>query len=205
MNASPLEQRPSLTVGEHVREDVPVDTRADAVLARRAALGDSRAFSEIFRRHGPILYRYAVRVLNQDHQAAEDAVQETMTKAWLKIDGFRGDSALRTWLFRLVANECANSARRRRPIAIDDGLLRRLSPPVVDEAPLKAMAGELRDALDKALSELPWLQRATWILREIEGLPYADIAIVLKVSVTVVRGQLHRARGTLATRMAQWR
>ncbi len=182
-----------------------VAERTDEVLARRAALGDRQAFAEIFRRHTPTLHRYALRMLNGDHQAAEDAVQEAMTKAWLRLDGFRGDATLRTWLFRLVANECGTARRRRRPVAVDDGLLDRMSPTGVDEPATLASAVELRDELDRALLELPWLQRATWLLKEVEDLSYAEIAGVHGVGVAVVRGQLHRARATLAVRMAQWR
>lgn len=187
------------------REPVSVDERSDHVLARRAALGDRTAFAEIFARHAAALYRLAVRMLDGDHQAAEDAVQEALTKAWLQIDGFRGDASLRTWLFRLTANECHNSRRRRRPIPIDDDLITALTP---DSAPSAedAMGGRsLLEALDLALRELPWRQRATWLLREVEGLSYDEIATALSTTSTVVRGQLHRARATLAVRMARWR
>ena len=63
----------------------------------------------------------------------------------------------------------------------------------------------MRDALNSALAELPWRQRAAWLLREVEGMPYAQIARVLDTNETVVRGQLHRARRTLSVRMEQWR
>lgn len=185
--------------------DIAYADRSDAVLARRAGLGDRQAFAEIFRRHSAALYRYALRMMDADHQAAEDVVQDALTKAWLGIDGFRGDAALRTWLFRLVANECINNRRRRRPIPVDDGLLARVTPAASDSAPMLASTEELRKALDIALLELPWLQRASWLLREIEGLSYREIADVLATSTTVVRGQLHRARATLKVRMATWR
>lgn len=187
------------------RELVPAGERTDHVLTRRAALGDRTAFAEIFDRHASALYRLAVRMLDGDNQAAEDAVQEALTKAWLQIDGFRGDSSLRTWLFRLTANECHNSRRRRRPIPIDDKLIAALS---TDSAPSAedATGGRfLLEELDVALRELPWRQRATWLLREVEGLSYDEIATALSTTPTVIRGQLHRARATLAVRMARWR
>jgi RNA polymerase sigma-70 factor (ECF subfamily) len=186
-------------------EVTSVKDRSDDVLARRAGLGDRSSFAEIFERHGAALYRYAVRMLNGDHQSAEDAVQETMTKAWLKLDRFRGDSSLRTWLFRLVANECIDSLRRRRPIAVGDDLISVLSREAAPGPHDVASVLELQEALDKALLELPWRQRAAWMLREVEDLSYAEIAEVLDTSLAVVRGQLHRARATLAIRMAQWR
>ena len=181
------------------------DPRSDVLLARRAAMGDKEAFAIIFNRHGASLHRYALRMLNGDHQAAEDAVQEALTKAWLNIASFRGDSALRTWLFRMTANECHNLRRRRRPIAVDDGLFHARNDETFPEPYDQASSNAFREVLDRALIELPWRQRAAWLLREIEGLSYAEIAQVLHTTPTVIRGQLHRARATLKVRMAQWR
>jgi len=163
------------------------------------------AFAEIFTRHGAALYRYAVRMLDGDHQAAEDAVQEALTKAWLRLEGFRGDASLRTWLFRLTVNECHNSRRRRRPVPVDDDLLSTLDPSAAASAEDVAGSRSMLQALDRALLELPWRQRAAWLLREVEGLSYQEIAIALATTPTVIRGQLHRARATLATRMTRWR
>lgn len=180
------------------------------MLAQRAGLGDRAAFAEIFRRHAGALYRSAVRMLDADQQAAEDAVQEALTKAWLKLDSFRGDSSLRTWLFRLTMNECYTMRRRRRPIAVDDELLTIVAAAGSatgpdDEPHDEALGRDLQAALDLALSELPWRQRASWLLRELEGLSYDEIAVALGTTPTVVRGQLHRARATLAVRLEQWR
>lgn len=186
-------------------ESVPHGERSDDVLARRAAMGDRAAFAEMFSRHGAALFRYAVRMLDGDHQAAEDAVQEALTKAWLRIGGFRGDSSLRTWLFRLTVNECHNARRRRRPIPIDDNLISVLIPEHAPSAEDSSRGKSLREALDEALLELPWRQRSAWLLRELEGLSYGEIATALATTPTVVRGQLHRARATLAVRMAPWR
>jgi len=182
-----------------------VGTRSDAVLARRGALGDRVAFAELVRRHGAALHRYAVRMLDGAHHAAEDALQEALTKAWLHLPGFRGDSSVKTWLFRLVANECHDARRRRRPQPVDDRLLATVPADERSDPDAVSTAVDLRAALELALGELPWRQRASWLLREVEGLSYAEIATVLRTSPTVVRGQLHRARATLAVRMEQWR
>ena len=177
----------------------------DAVLARRAGLGARRAFATLVRRHGPALYGYALHMLDGNPADAEDAVQAAWIKAWQGIDGFRGDSALRTWLFRITANEVHNSRRRRRPVVVDDSLLEPI-PGRTDQDPAQQVsAGQMRIALEAVLQELPWRQRAAWLLRELEGLSYPEIAEVLGTSPTVVRGQLHRARSTVAVRMVQWR
>lgn len=179
--------------------------RSDAVLARRAALGDRAAYAELVRRHGGSLYRYAVRMLDGEHHAAEDAMQEALTRGWIHLSSFRGESSVRTWLFRLVANECIDVRRRRRPRAVDDRVLSTVPAEPAMQPDVVSAAADLRAALDLALGELPWRQRATWLLREIEGLSYDEIAAILGTTVTVVRGQLHRARATLAVRMRQWR
>jgi len=175
------------------------------VLARRGALGDRAAFAELVRRHGSSLHRYAVRMLDGEYHAAEDALQDALTNAWLQLPAFRGESSVKTWLFRLVANKCLDTRRRRRPQFVDDTLLAAVPADDRTSPDALSVAGDLREALDLALRDLPWRQRASWMLREIEGLSYSEIAEVLHTNIPVVRGQLHRARATLAVRMKQWR
>lgn len=177
----------------------------DLVLARRAALGDRSAFGEIFDRHAVAMFRYALRMLDGDEAAAEDAVSVALERAWVNLSGFRGEAALRTWLFRITANAVLAARRRRRPVVVDDALLSALpSSPALDPAQ-QVQDAQMLAALSLCLAELPWRQRACWLLREQEGMSYDDIAAVLDTSGTVVRGQLHRARATLAVRMQQWR
>lgn len=194
--------RTGLVGGDRLQsgEDAP-----DAELARRAATGDREAFEEIVHRHGEAVFRYLVRMLHGDVQDAEDALQSAWIKAWLGIDRFRGDSALRTWLFRIAGNEALAARRRMRAVPMDDLALAPRLPASAMSPETEVSALELRRQLDGALAELPWRQRAVWLLREIEGLAYEEIAEVLHTSPTVVRGQLHRARGTLAARMETWR
>ncbi|MCD5351947.1 RNA polymerase sigma factor [Kineosporia mesophila] len=185
--------------------EVADEPAADAVLVRRAVLGDRSAFTTIFHRHGPAMFRYALNMLEGNTQDAEDALQATWTKVWVNIETFHGRSALRTWLFTVTANEVLNQRRRRRPVPVDDTLL----IPRPEKAHLAPAAQldqrQLQEALSAALTELPWRQRASWILREMEGQSYEDIAQILDTTPTVIRGQLHRARTTLATRMETWR
>lgn len=177
----------------------------DAVLARRAGLGDRDAFTAIVLRHGPATFRYAMHMLDGNLQDAEDALQNAWTNVWLHLDDFRGDARLRTWLFTVTAHEVLALRRRRRPQLLDDDLVAATPADESLEPEHRAAERELHESLSLALSELPWRQRASWILRELDGLSYEEIATVLNTSPTVVRGQLHRARRTLATRMAQWR
>ena len=89
------------------------DEIPDAVLARRAALLDRAAFRVIVDRHGPALYRYARRMLD-DPQDTEDCVQEAFAAAWTSLPQFAGRSSLRTWLFAITAHK-VRSLQRRPP------------------------------------------------------------------------------------------
>ena len=141
----------------------------------------------------------------RDHADAEDAVQEGLIRAWRGIADFRGDATLRTWLLRIIARAALNTRRRRRPTPVDDALLSP-RPAGPDSDPWQRLIdSELARALEAALAELPWRQRACWLLREVEGLGYQEIADILAANPTVVRGQLHRARRTLSERMVRWR
>ncbi len=191
MAASP--QRPDLT------------SLPDQVLVRRATLGDRLAFAALVDRHGPGLFRYATTMLHGNVHDAEDAVAAAFAKAWQGLPGFRGEASIKTWLFRITANEALTARRRRRPIPIDDQLLEPQKAPEQHEPQRQYDVTELRQALQEALSELPWRQRACWILAEQEDMSYAQIATTLNTTETVVRGQLHRARCTLAIRLADWR
>jgi len=95
--------------------------------------------------------------------------------------------------------------RRHRPVAVDHSLLSPVTGGTSGSPDDLRVNDELWAALDLALSELPWRQRASWLLREMEGLSYEEIARVLDTSTTVIRGQLHRARATLTVRLGQWR
>lgn len=177
----------------------------DGALARRAALGDREAFTEIFHRHAEAMFRYAKHMLDGSDADAEDAVQTALIKAWQHLPDFRGDAALRTWLFRITANEVLAQRRKARPVPVDDQLLSAEPEKNSTDPARMLLDAEVWEVLAVALHELPWRQRASWVLRELEGFSYDDIAVVLDTSPTVVRGQLHRARRTVAVRMDQWR
>lgn len=177
---------------------------SDTALARRAGLGDAEAFTEVFRRHFAPTYRYALRMLDGDDDLAQDAVQSAWIKIWQHLPGFRGESRLQTWLFAVVARQVLDTRRRRRPLVVDPALLEHIASTSGEPVAL-AVDHELWETLTVALSELPWRQRATWILRELDAQSYDEIAQILGTTPTVVRGQLHRARKTLAIRMEQWR
>ncbi|GMA23224.1 putative RNA polymerase sigma factor [Luteimicrobium album] len=183
------------------------EAEADDELARRARLGDKRAFADLVDRHGPVVHRFAARLVGPDE--ADDVAQETFVTAWTSLDRYRGASAFRTWLLGIAANHARHRLRwdarhPRGPLPDPD------EPATVlgahDAGPDRRAIGDaFVDALEKALDELPVMQRACWILRDVEGLSYAEVAEVQATTVTAVRGALHRARTALASRLEPWR
>ena len=172
-------------------------------LVRRARLGDRRSFELLVDRHGPGLYSYGLRMLGDD-AVTQDCVQETLIAAWLRLESFRGDSSISTWLFGIMANHVRKEYRRRD---------RHPTAPVSDTVPAQehhapeheTERSALVQALDAALAQLPPDQRSSWLLREVEGLSYEQIAAVQTTTVTVVRGRIARARENLTRRMEEWR
>ncbi|MDT9593507.1 sigma-70 family RNA polymerase sigma factor [Nocardioides zeae] len=178
---------------------------SDDALLRAARLGDEEAFAVIVDRYGPGMYHYALRLVGGSAADAGEVTQEALISAWRSLDSFAGRSSLRTWLFRLVHRRAADLHRHRRPTPIDDELLSTVVRPATENPLQRVMEAELVAALQQALDELPWHQRAAWLLREIEGMSYEEIAAALDTTPGSVRGHLHRGRRTLAERMARWR
>jgi RNA polymerase sigma-70 factor (ECF subfamily) len=178
---------------------------SDAALVRAARLGDGDAFGVLVDRHGPAMLRYARRLVGGSEVDAGEVVQEAFISAWRSLDSFRGESSLKTWLLRLVHRRAVDLNRHRRPTPIDDDLISRAMHASTDNPLQEVLDAELLEALQKALDELPWNQRAAWLLREVEGLGYDEIARTMGTTVGSVRGHLHRGRRQLAERMARWR
>jgi len=172
----------------------------DLTLVVRAQEGDVRAFEALARRHEAALYRTAVRVTG-DGAEAEDALQEALLDAWRHLDGFRGDAAFSTWMYRLVTNRCVAALRRRRPVpAADAG-----ADVAAADSPERTALFDLElAALGRAVQDLPDDLRVCWVLRELAGLGYGDIATITGVKETAVRGRIHRARVRLAGVMRAW-
>ncbi len=172
----------------------------EATLVVRAQEGDVRAFEELARRHQAGLYRLAVRVMG-DPTEAEDALQEALLDAWRRIERFRGESAFSTWMYRVVTNRCLGMLRRRRPVPVD-----RVAESAAPDSPERSAEVDAGlAALGQELRTLRADLRVCWVLRELEGLGYAEIAQITGASEDAVRGRIHRARVQLAGVMRPWR
>lgn len=177
----------------------PTSVLDEPTLLVRAQEGDVRSFDELARRHQAALYRLAVRVMG-DPAEAEDALQEALLDAWRRIGTFRGDAAFGTWMYRIVLNRCAQMLRRRTPEPVG----RPAEVPAPDSPERSAEVDAGLAALAQALAGLRTDLRICWVLRELEGLGYADIAAVTGASEDAVRGRIHRARVRLAEVMRPW-
>jgi RNA polymerase sigma-70 factor (ECF subfamily) len=193
----------------------PADTGArlhdsDAAWARRIAGGDRAAFDLLMRRHNRRLYRLARATLRDDAEA-EDALQDAYLAAYRSIAQFRGDSALSTWLSRLVLNECMNRLRRQKR---RDNVLPMATPPADFEpdtmsathgdTPDKALLrGEMRALLERKLDELPEAFRTVFVLRCVEEMSVEETAQCLDIPEATVRSRHFRARGLLRESLAR--
>jgi RNA polymerase sigma-70 factor (ECF subfamily) len=177
-------------------------TDADAVA--RARNGDHEAFRVLVERYQGRAYRLAARILGDPDQA-RDAVQDGFLKAYGSLDRFEGRSGFYTWLYRLIFNLCIDMKRRDRSgrhVEWDDEVAREVAASAsggdLGRGPGSPAAelerGEARTALAKAIDDLPEDARRTLMLREVDGLSYAEIARCLGIPKGTVMSRLHHAR-----------
>jgi RNA polymerase sigma-70 factor (ECF subfamily) len=198
----------------NLAQDVAPGPGADAAgereLLARLRAGEADAFAQLMRRYNRRLFR-AARGIAADDAEAQDAVQEGYLRAFLALDGYRGDSSLGTWLTRIVINQALGQQRKLgRLVYQDDESLSlheesAMSPEnpfcvaAVDEhTPEETVQrNELRRQLEAAIDRLPPIYRCVFILRAVEGLSVEDTAVSLHVSQDVVKTRYLRARSLM--------
>ncbi|GAA2027669.1 RNA polymerase sigma factor SigM [Catenulispora yoronensis] len=167
----------------------------DRELLSRHAAGDAEAFGELFRRHRDRLWSVAVRTLGDPEEAA-DALQDAMLSAYRAAGSFRGDSAVTTWLHRVVVNACLDRIRRRatRPtVPLPEVETEQRQPGPTDDI----ANADLRLALTTALATLPEEQRMALVLVDVEGYTVEETARALGVAPGTVKSRCARARAKL--------
>ena len=186
------------------RTEAPSSARAaDMVLVDRCRKGDLGAFEELYRQHAGRLYNVACRMVGNQADA-EDLLQEIFLAAHRKLDSFRGDSALGTWLYRLATNLCLDHLRSKA------ARTSQLTGALEDEPGL-AEAGSDRLAdraltrmdLERALAQLPDGCRAAFVLHDVEGLEHREVAEVLGIAEGTSKSQVHKARLRLRALLGQ--
>ncbi len=166
--------------------------------------GDTEALREVVHAFGERLTAVVSGVL-RDRDAVEDVVQETFTKAFYRIHGFKGGSSLYTWLYRVAVNGAKDyiKSRKRRPASSFDELPGRASLPAGERPMVEGLERrEMRLEVRRAIDRLPEGFRTVLALREIEGMAYNEIAEVLGLSLGTVESRLFRARRRLRDLLA---
>jgi len=184
----------------------------DSVLLVRAQAGDTLAFEQLVERHRDQVFGLAARMLGSPDDAAEIA-QETFLAAYRHLPEFRGDSAFGSWVYRIAANYALMRLRHRKvanevetPTDPDSPQFNErgsLLDNIADwgrDAEGQTLDAELRGAIEQASAGLPEEYREVFVLRDLEGLPYEEIATLTNTSLAAVKSRLHRAR--LALRQA---
>jgi RNA polymerase sigma-70 factor, ECF subfamily len=184
---------------------------SDWALVQHCTAGDELACAQLVSDHQRMVYTLALHLLG-DGQEAMDLSQEVFLRVFRTLSQFRGQSSLRTWIYRIVVNQASNRQRwwRRRHRSQQVGLEDHVAHhgEIVDSrmfaAPEQVLQqSETVDRVHAALAQLPFDQRAAIVLREIDGLSYEEIAGALGVAVGTVKSRLARARGSLRIVLGQ--
>ncbi|MBI4888057.1 MAG: sigma-70 family RNA polymerase sigma factor [Acidobacteria bacterium] len=181
-----------------------VDSSGEAALIARCASGDDTACAELVAAHQRMVYGLAYNLLG-DRDEALDLSQEVFLRVFRTLSSFRGQSALRTWIYRIVVNQARNRQRwwRRRHRSDQVSLEEYLHTvgdleSCTEVLPDRLLASkETAAKIWQAMGRLSFDQRTALILREVDGLRYDEIAYSLDVAVGTVKSRLTRARQAL--------
>lgn len=190
--------------------DGTITELAEAALVARAQSGDLEAFEEFVRRHQRPILRFCRGMLGRGPDA-EDAVQDVMVTAWRRLPTLRSTEAASTWLYRIARHRCIDTIRKRRPDGGDPASQEeRQTISESSRRPDSGPAGDTETQLALAelrlhLATMSVAQREAWMLRELQGLSYQEIATITGETLASVRGRISRARITLAERMDPWK
>jgi RNA polymerase sigma-70 factor (ECF subfamily) len=185
----------------------------DEELVARIRDGESSAFRTLVERHYQKVFGLALSMV-RNRDDALDLTQETFLHVHRSIGGFRYSAKFSTWLYRIVTNLCIDHFRRasRSPQTVEltpadekDSPSRQWADPSAERPDDAVHRSEMRRALERAFAQLSPPHRAVMVLRELEGLSYEEIAVVLGCSIGTVMSRLHYARKRLQTLLRPYR
>jgi RNA polymerase sigma-70 factor (ECF subfamily) len=189
--------------------------QVECALVERLRGRDERALAELSSLYGHKIFQLAFRYL-RNHEDAEEVVQDVLLKVFRKIDMFRGDSALSSWIYRITFNTAMSRLRRIKAMrlaeaeieigtAINDDMPAAHDPAdwtnMADESMLRS---QLRARLAAAVVELPAIYREPVILRDLKGLTTEEASMKLRVKDQTLKSRLHRGRIMLRERLADF-
>ncbi len=182
-------------------------------LIERLKAHDPAAVADLSDSYGSKIYQLAFRYL-RNREDAEEVAQDVLLKVHQKIDAFRGDAALSSWIYRITFNAAMSRLREFKqnlPSALekadDEATGLPLKREVVDWSPLadeEMLRTEMRQALVRALRDMPVLYRAPVILRDVQGLTTEEASAVLQVKEQTLKSRLHRGRLMLREQLADF-
>jgi RNA polymerase sigma-70 factor, ECF subfamily len=176
----------------------PQDSDTELLLA--AQQGSSDAIATLYHRHGPLIYRFTLR-LSRDSAVAEEITQEVflaLLRDTSRYDANRG-AALSTWLCGIARRQLWRHFERTQRFVPIDTLDEPFDPPSFDEGPAELLSrAEALAILRDGLDSLPLILKEVVILCELEELTYQQVALILAIPIGTVRSRLHRARARLA-------
>ena len=188
---------------------------SEAVLLEGLKAGHTAAYRSLVDANSAKVYHIALNLLG-DEQEAEDVLQETFLSAFRAIDRFEGRSKLSTWLYRIAYNASLMHLRKReqmtafsldRPFGDEELAEEHSVRHLVDWSTVpddQLLTAEAQQEMDRAIAGLPESLRATFVLRDIQGLSGAETAEILGITVQAVKNRLHRARLVLRSRLSSY-
>jgi RNA polymerase sigma-70 factor, ECF subfamily len=181
-------------------------------LVDRLKAHDPTAVADLSASYGSKIYQLALRYL-KNREDAEEVAQDVLLKVYQKIEAFRGDAALSSWIYRITFNAAMSRLREFKqnlPNVPDTARDEGIQPPtreVVDWSPFadeEVFRVEMRKRLVRALQEMPLLYRAPIILRDVQGLSTEEASAVLHVKAQTLKSRLHRGRLMLREQLSQF-
>jgi RNA polymerase sigma-70 factor (ECF subfamily) len=182
-----------------------VVTNEDRKSINRVLDGDYDAFEELVEKYQGRVFRH-LRKMVKDDQLAEDLLQETFFNAYKGLEGFSGNSALSTWLFRIATNNALMYLRKHKPESVqyNDEIRGDTDFPFLTDSPEflrnpqeMLLSKEGREKIEEAIDDLPLLYRSVLVLRDVEGFSVKEVAEIMEASVPAVKSRLHRARNAV--------
>jgi len=189
----------------NIPDPMASDSISDADYVRRLQRGETEAFEMLVRRHEKTIFNLVYRMLG-DYDEAAEVSQEVFLSAYRAIGQFRGDANFSTWLYRIALNHTSTRRktlirRQQRNVAIED------TEPVRDLQPGPAETmekKEIRERVQRALNNLEPDDATVILLRDLQDIPYEEVARLLEIPVGTVKSRLHRARQALKSQLASY-
>lgn len=188
----------------------------DSELIEEIGDGNAEALGMLMSRYESRVYSLAYRMMG-NKEDAEDVLQDTFLNVVRSIDGFRSRSSFSTWLYRVASNAALTRLRQKNKRDKSEGEFldevysvtkaAHSESPLVDwsDGPAERLLDEeARRVMDQAVAELPEKYRVVFVLRDVEGMPAAEVAEVLELSIPAVKSRLHRARLYLRKRLSDY-